>query len=75
VEMTIKTGGDAGGVHFLHVLSHGSPVPRLRGILKEQCRKIQDLLFFFETILAFQKIFSPFFVFLTKCLILRIASS
>ncbi len=32
--MRIKTGGDPGGVHLLHVLPHGAPVPRLRGIVK-----------------------------------------
>jgi hypothetical protein len=53
--MRIKTGGDPGGVHLLHVLPHGSPVPRLRGILKGLLREIQDLLF--HNNLGFSKIF------------------
>jgi hypothetical protein len=39
--MRIKIGGDPGGVHILHVLPHGSPVPRFRGmVLKGLFREI-----------------------------------
>jgi hypothetical protein len=53
--MRIKTGGDPGGVHILHVLPHGAPVPRLRGIIKGLFHEIKDLLF--RKNLVFQRFF------------------
>jgi hypothetical protein len=64
--MRINTGGDPGGVHFLHVLPHGAPVPRLRGILKGLFREIQKLLF--RDKFGFSKTFPTISV-ARKCLI------